>query len=999
MKKSLMLFIGLTLIILLILPALALPEISILIGDQPLICDVPPIIIEGRTLVPLRAIFEGLGMTVDYQSATKMITGTSADRQIKLQVNSVNAAVRDLASDHTSFIVLDVPAQIINGRTMVPVRFIGESAGAIVNWDPIERSVGITPSDEIGPPDIHEVNLPPEPLADPVQFTTLELTDLIVNTSDLATDRNGTPLEIVSITETSLVDIGDQVIAVDDLSFRFHSIDITGMQDQTLIVTVTDGVLEADVNVTITVSDPLAQNLAPVVQSPYSYEISEQDLLMVNILDFASDLNGDVVTLGPVIVVGPDYTASIDPIHGQQFAFRSTDISTTVTQELAVTVTDGILDTTATIYIHITPKTTINIAPVALEEPVVFAMLSEGELTVRVDQLALDYNSDDLTLVSAVSATTPSHGRIEMKQNLFAFDFIADAVTATTEQKITATLTDGAAEITVTAAIYIYPRSSGAPSLMTHVVPITAGRAYGTTQEIVTFAVAEQTDLIVDSQSLAWSIAADPMLISGLLTDSSELNYGNLQVSTAGFTYHSSDVSACETEIFALELSNATYHIEVPIRIIIIPQGLTEPLAMTPLGNPLELEIDEQTDYILTLPELLAGSTSGMLIDRFLPIVQPNVLAGTIATNQQSILLRSADISADESGYYAFWVTDGGHHRAVLAHITIRKTSQLPIAIADPVAFTYTSTTYNLIGADELATDPDGDTLTVTRVQIAPFSFNIGTFDVYNHVLRYQSNDRYGAANLTVTVSDGINEVDINVKVTHMMTMVPYNAPPTAIENLTFNVYHTSDLLIDVHSLAIDTHQDLMITGFSGVDHGTMIVSGNMGNGGPTNYILYLPQIPSYNASFTETIVDEVIIKVTDGTSIIDVPATINILPTAQYISSVITVSSPLVFYLNEGECITLAGIGIASDISEFEDHTYDFSWPQLQYGTYTTDSFSSEYNMLMYETSGTYDYAFYRKYTASTSGSGSRTESFSLELYEGGILVFSAPIVIHITD
>ena len=119
-------------------PPKPLDEISINIDGQALQTDVPPIILEGRTLVPLRAIFEALGMEVEYIAATLTIIGTKGDSRIQLTVNSTQATVNGTAA------TLDVPAMVIDGRTLVPVRFIAESTGQNVVWDGTARRVIIT---------------------------------------------------------------------------------------------------------------------------------------------------------------------------------------------------------------------------------------------------------------------------------------------------------------------------------------------------------------------------------------------------------------------------------------------------------------------------------------------------------------------------------------------------------------------------------------------------------------------------------------------------------------------------------------------------------------------------------------------------------------------------------------------------------------------------------------------------------------------------------------
>lgn len=109
--------------------------IKVLVENVQLQLPIEPVIIEGRTLVPLRAIFEALGAKVEWDQATRSVTGIQGDRIIKLQIDNKIALVNG------EEVKLDAAATIINGSTLVPVRFIAESLGAEVKWDNNTRSV------------------------------------------------------------------------------------------------------------------------------------------------------------------------------------------------------------------------------------------------------------------------------------------------------------------------------------------------------------------------------------------------------------------------------------------------------------------------------------------------------------------------------------------------------------------------------------------------------------------------------------------------------------------------------------------------------------------------------------------------------------------------------------------------------------------------------------------------------------------------------------------
>lgn len=106
-----------------------------------------PVIVEGRTLVPLRSVFEALGATVEWNNDTRSVTSVKGDVTVTLAVNSNEMTVNGTVK------LLDVPAQIMNERTMVPVRAVAEAFGCKVEWDNNTRTVIILtePSEPVAP--------------------------------------------------------------------------------------------------------------------------------------------------------------------------------------------------------------------------------------------------------------------------------------------------------------------------------------------------------------------------------------------------------------------------------------------------------------------------------------------------------------------------------------------------------------------------------------------------------------------------------------------------------------------------------------------------------------------------------------------------------------------------------------------------------------------------------------------------------------------------------
>jgi hypothetical protein len=119
-------------------PPAAADEITVLVNGTAVVFDQPPIIENGRTLVPLRAIFEAMGADIDWNPQTRTVTAVRGDVTISLTINS------NILDKNSEKIELEVPARIVNDRTLVPARAVAESFGAEVGWEPSTRTVIIT---------------------------------------------------------------------------------------------------------------------------------------------------------------------------------------------------------------------------------------------------------------------------------------------------------------------------------------------------------------------------------------------------------------------------------------------------------------------------------------------------------------------------------------------------------------------------------------------------------------------------------------------------------------------------------------------------------------------------------------------------------------------------------------------------------------------------------------------------------------------------------------
>lgn len=126
-------------------------EVSIVIDGNTVVTDTEPqITAEGRTIVPLRVISEELGAKVDWDAETKTVTVEKADSTLKLAIGE------KIMTDNGSEIKLDSPAQIVNNRTMVPLRAISESFACTVDWNSETKTVIIGTTDTAATPEVKE---------------------------------------------------------------------------------------------------------------------------------------------------------------------------------------------------------------------------------------------------------------------------------------------------------------------------------------------------------------------------------------------------------------------------------------------------------------------------------------------------------------------------------------------------------------------------------------------------------------------------------------------------------------------------------------------------------------------------------------------------------------------------------------------------------------------------------------------------------------------------
>lgn len=131
---------GSLLVVATLLSAVAMSqEVRVEVNGTPASYDgTAPKVVKGRVLVPVRGTLDQFGVTMNWDPDSQVFTAEKDGLKVTLKIGERTAY------KNGDPITLDVPGLIIEGRTLVPLRFLSECFGAGVQWDGIKRLVTIT---------------------------------------------------------------------------------------------------------------------------------------------------------------------------------------------------------------------------------------------------------------------------------------------------------------------------------------------------------------------------------------------------------------------------------------------------------------------------------------------------------------------------------------------------------------------------------------------------------------------------------------------------------------------------------------------------------------------------------------------------------------------------------------------------------------------------------------------------------------------------------------
>ena len=118
-------------------------KVTVIMDGEEVDSDVPAMIIDDRTMLPFRAILEEFGADVGWNAEYEIITAIKAETILMMRIDKPIMVKTNLVDGVTEQIELDVVPQIVDDRSLVPVRAVSEALDAQVGWDAETRTVTI----------------------------------------------------------------------------------------------------------------------------------------------------------------------------------------------------------------------------------------------------------------------------------------------------------------------------------------------------------------------------------------------------------------------------------------------------------------------------------------------------------------------------------------------------------------------------------------------------------------------------------------------------------------------------------------------------------------------------------------------------------------------------------------------------------------------------------------------------------------------------------------
>lgn len=176
--------------------------ITLIINGKTIESKMSPIIIDSRTLVPARAVFEELGATVSWVEETQKIFISLEENLILLTVNSNEANINGEIK------VVEVPPKIVNDSTMIPLRFVAEALNFDISWNGNERIASISSKQE-------QTTQTEATTTQPTENTTVETKTNEETTSQIPTESTQTEVSTETSKEATAQPDSDGIVTIE----------------------------------------------------------------------------------------------------------------------------------------------------------------------------------------------------------------------------------------------------------------------------------------------------------------------------------------------------------------------------------------------------------------------------------------------------------------------------------------------------------------------------------------------------------------------------------------------------------------------------------------------------------------------------------------------------------------------------------------------------------------------------------------------------------------
>lgn len=279
--------------------------VQLKLNDKLIKSDVPPVLYNERTMVPLRAIMENLDAEIEWDGENYQVMVKTASKEILLKIDSEVAMVNGEALRLPD----DVPPKLINNSTMVPIRFIAETIGMEVGWEDETRTVLLSLKEEEEPHKPDD-SLPPDETEERVAVK-----DVKVNINKGLPEIRIKTTGKVNYDEMNLTNPTRLVLDLKDVQFDIED-SKNLLANGSYSESITHSVLKA-VRLSQFSKDPYVTRAVVEMNGEIGHEISFDEKtseLVIQFKNYVRSVKTELINLKEVVVIEGDFVENYNII-------------------------------------------------------------------------------------------------------------------------------------------------------------------------------------------------------------------------------------------------------------------------------------------------------------------------------------------------------------------------------------------------------------------------------------------------------------------------------------------------------------------------------------------------------------------------------------------------------------------------------------------------------------------------------------------------------------